>query len=341
MSERVRWGVLSSAKIGRVAVIPAIVKSGNGTLHAVASRSLEKAQELARKSGAARAYGSYEALLDDGAVDAVYVPLPNHLHKPWTLRALAAGKHVLCEKPLALDAIEAQEMAAAARASGLLLMEAFMYRFHPRSRRIKRLVEEGAIGEPRRVRTAFCFRLREPENVRLRPEMGGGALMDVGCYGVNVARWMLGAEPEAVQAQAVVGPSGVDVEFVGLLRFDAGRLAVVEASFASALQQTYTVVGSEGAIDLPHDAFVPRERKARFALRGVGDERGRVHTMRGADEYRLMVEHFADAVQGRTVLDLSLSDSVANMRVLDALAEAARSGRLVPVGPAVRASRPG
>ncbi len=325
MSEQVKWGVLGNANIARVCVIPAIQKSRNGTIHAIASRSLAKAQELVQQHHIPQAYGNYEALLANPAIDAVYIPLPNHLHKPWTLRALAAGKHVLCEKPFALNAIEAQQMTEAAKSAGLLLMEAFMYRFHPRSQRIKQLVEQGAIGVPRLIRATFSFNLRDPQNIRLRPEMGGGALMDVGCYGVSVARWLLNAEPEQIQAQAIYGPSGVDLTFVGLLRFSGGELAVVEASFVSALQQTWTVVGSEGTIELPHDAFIPWEKPAIFYLRGLEDEVGTVHTTAGADEYQLMVESFADAVLGRTGLPFDPLDSVNNMRVLHALSEAGRA----------------
>jgi predicted dehydrogenase len=163
------------------------------------------------------------------------------------------------------------------------------------------------------------------------PEAGGGALLDVGCYGVSVARWLLGSEPEDAQAQAAYGPSGVDLNFVGLLRFPEGRLAVVEASFVSALQQTFTVVGSEGAIDLPHDAFVPKDPEVIFYLRGIDEAVGSVQTIQGADPYQLMVEHFGDAVLGKASLGWSPQDSINNMRVLDALAEAARSGRSIPI----------
>ena len=278
--------------------------------------------------------GSYDELLADPEIDAVYIPLPNHLHHPWTLKALSAGKHVLCEKPLACSAAQAREMAAAAQDSGRLLMEAFMYRFHPRSRRVKALVDAGELGMLRLVRSAFCFKM-DPEifqdgrNVRLKPEMGGGALLDVGCYSVSVARWLMAAEPIAVQAQAVYQPDGVDVHLVGSLRFSEGRLAVLEASFISALQQTYSVVGSDGALELPHDAFIPRENDACYTRRRQDEEIGERHIVRGADEYRLMVEHFAAAISGDRPLDYQPEDSIANMRALDALAEAARTGNTV------------
>lgn len=328
-ARRLRWGVLSTANIARVCVIPALVRSTNGEIVALASRSQERARALADKHAIPTAYGSYAQLIADPTVEAVYVPLPNHLHRAWTLRATAAGKHVLCEKPLALNAQEAQEMADAARRAGVLLMEAFMYRFHPRSQRIKALVDEGGIGQPRLIRVAFSFIHTDKSDHRFQPQMGGGALMDVGCYGVSLARWVFGAEPERVLASSLYGHTGVDLTTVGLLRFPGDRLAVVEASFDAALQQTYTIVGTDGAIELPHDAFVPWENETTFILRGSDDEEGRRIATVGVDEYRLMVEHFAEAALGHTALAYSPQESVANMRVLDGLARAAREG--IPV----------
>jgi predicted dehydrogenase len=247
---------------------------------------------------------------------------------------LQAGKHVLCEKPLARDTREAQEMADAADNVGLTLMEGIMYRFHPRSKRIKEMVADGSIGTICLVRSAFCYPmdkdlLKSGQNARLKPDMGGGVLLDVGCYSVSVARWLLDAEPTQLQAQAVYHPAGVDVHLVGSLRFADSGLATVEASFISALQQTYTVIGSEGAIELPHDAFIPWEKEAVFTIRRKDDEVGQAYVVPGADEYQLMVEHFADAVLGETALDLTPQESVRNMQVLDALAEAARTGTTV------------
>ena len=303
MAAEMQWGILGNATIARKCVIGAIQKSRNGSVRALASRTPDKAQATAAQHGIPKLYDRYEAVLADPAVTAVYIPLPNHLHLPWTLKALAAGKHVLCEKPLACSAREAREMAAAARAADRFLMEALMYRFHPRSRRIKTIVAQG--------------------------EMGGGALLDVGCYGVSVARWLMAAEPVGVQAQAAYHPAGVDWHLVATLEFGPRRKAVVEASFITALQQTYCVVGSRGAIDLPHDAFIPWEKDAVFIHRGQDEETGTRHRVDGADEYQLMVEHFADVVQGHAPPDFTPAESVANMRVLDALAAAARSGRRI------------
>jgi predicted dehydrogenase len=334
MTDKIRWGVLGNATVARTCVIPAIQKSRNGLVHALATRRPEIADLLAAENHIERIYDRYEALLEDPAIDAVYIPLPNHLHLPWTLRALSAGKHVLCEKPIACTAQEAHEMADAIGRGNLFLMEAFMYRFHPRSRQIKQWVSEGRIGEPRLVRSAFCFHMAQEileagDNVRLRAGMGGGALLDVGCYSVSVARWMMGAEPTHVQAQAIYHDTGVDVHVVGTLQFPGGGLATLEASFISALQQTFSVVGTGGAIDLPHDAFIPWQKNAEYILRGQDQETGCKHVVPGADEYQLMVEHFSDAVLGNAKLDFLFEDSIANMKVLDALMQAALSGNTV------------
>jgi xylose dehydrogenase (NAD/NADP) len=334
MADKVRWGVMGNANIARVCVIPAIQQSSNSTVHALATNSLDLARRTATAEKIPHVYGQYDDLLADPEIHVVYIPLPNHLHHPWTLKALRAGKHVLCEKPLACNAREAREMADGALKAGVLLMEAFMYRFHPRSIRIKEMVADGSIGTPRLVRSAFCYHLDETllasgECTRLRPEMGGGALLDVGCYGVSVTRWLLDMEPTRLQAQALYHPCGVDVHFVATLRFAENSLATLEASFISALQQTYTVVGTKGAIELPHDAFIPWKRDAVFIHRRKDEERGDEHVTAGVDEYRLMVEHFAAAVLGERGLPYSPEESVRNMQIMDALAEAARTGNTV------------
>lgn len=334
MAERIKWGVLGNAEIARVCVIPAMQKSSNGMVYGLATRSPENARQLAAENNISQVYQGYDDLLADPEIDAVYIPLPNHLHRTWTLKALEANKHVLCEKPFACNATEATEMANVASAAGLLLMEAMMYRFHPRNRIIRHMVTSGKIGTVTLVRSSFCYPmdveiLAKGNNARLQGEMGGGALLDVGCYCVSVARWFMGVEPAAVQAQAVYHANGVDMHLVGSLRFAENGLATIEASFISALQQTYSVLGSEGAIELPHDAFIPWEREAVFTVRGKDQEVGQKQVMPGADEYLLMVEHFADAVLGKERLAITPEESIRNMRVLDGLAEAARTGTTV------------
>lgn len=333
MSDRVRWGILGNATIARKCIIPAIGKCGNGALAVLATRRPKSAVELKKTFGIGRLVADYEAVIADPGVDAVYIPLPNHLHLPWTLKALGAGKHVLCEKPLALNAAQAETMAQAAAAAGRLLMEGFMYRFHPRMQAIRSRIQDGEIGEVHTVRAAFCYRMADSimaaaANFRLRPETGGGALLDVGCYGVSLARWLLDAEPDRVQAQAVTHDTGVDIHATGIMGFGSRTLATVEASFISALQQTATVTGSKGAVELPHDAFIPWEKPSHFTLRTAQQETGNTVTFDGADEYQLMVEAFADAVLGRKPLPFSPEESVRNLRVLDALGRAARTGAI-------------
>jgi predicted dehydrogenase len=334
MAEQIKWGVLGNAEIARVCVIPAMQKSRNGMVHGLATRSPEDAGKVVADNNITQLYDSYDDLLADPVIDAVYIPLPNHLHYTWTLKALSADKHVLCEKPLARNSREAQEMADAAAGANLVLMEGIMYRFHPRNRLIRQMVNSGKIGTVALVRSSFCYPMDEEilakgKNARLKAGMGGGALLDVGCYSVSVARWFMGMEPSAVQAQAVYHSSGVDMHLVGSLRFAENGLATIEASFITSLQQTYSVLGSEGAIELPHNAFIPWEKEASFTVREKDQEVGQKHVTPGADEYQLMVEHFADAVFGKEALALTPEESVSNMRVLDGLAEAARTGNTV------------
>ena len=335
MNLSIKWGILGNATIARECMIPAIFNSANGRIQALASRNPEKAEPLAIKYNIPKLYSHYDAVIEDKQVDVVYVPLPNHLHKEWAINALNAGKHVLCEKPLACNAAEAMEMAAVASKNGLHLMEALMYRFHPRSRAIHKMVSQGKIGAPRIVRVSFCFHIEEhilkkKENARLKKK-GGGALLDVGCYGASVARWMMGENPESVQAAAHFNDEDVDIHAAGVLNFKNGGLATIEASFISALQQTYTVVGETGTIELPHNAFIPWEKDAAYVYRGRNEEIGGQEVIPGADEYRLMVEHFSDVIiHGASPL-VQIYDSIQNMRVLDALADSARSGQRVAI----------
>jgi predicted dehydrogenase len=285
------WGILGAAWIAERAVLPAIVASSNGRLVAIASRNPGRAQRMAAETSA-RVSESYEALLADPQVDAVYIPLVNNLHREWTLRAFAAHKHVLCEKPLAMDAAEAEEMAAAATSAGMHLMEAFMYRFHPR---IRDFID--GLRDVLQVRASFGFSLEDRSNYRLRPELGGGALLDVGCYTVNVARWILG-EPEDVLARARV--AGVDMTVSALLQFSRGQTASLWASFESPEEQELTVVTAKGVHRL-ENPFTYRQE---------------------ADQYQLMVESFADSVLHDRAVAIPPTESIANMRVLDRIREA-------------------
>jgi xylose dehydrogenase (NAD/NADP) len=291
--------VLGAADIARKAVLPAIAAAGNGELVALASRSAERARTMLEPYPGAEVADTYDAVLARSDVDAVYIPLPNGLHREWTLRALAAGKHVLCEKPLAVTAAEAVEMAAAAERSSLLLMEAFMYRFHPETREFV----EG-LRAPLHVQSSFGFTVRDPADIRLDGTIGGGALLDVGCYTVSVARWILG-EPVDVLASARMD-NGVDMTVTALLTFRGGETASLWASFESPQVQGLTVVARDGV----------HQRARPFS--SWRDPH---------DPYQLMVESFADSIlQGRPA-EIPLSESVANMRALDRIRQAWRAVR--------------
>lgn len=324
----VNWGVLSTARIADK-VIDGINTSRNGRLAAVASRDAAKARAFAAKHGAPGAYGSYEELLADPAITAVYNPLPNNLHAEWTMKAAAAGKHVLCEKPLASDAAEAAEAVAFCRERGVLLMEAFMYRFHPLVAEVRRRIAEGAIGDVHTVRGAFSFELHNTADIRLQPDMAGGALMDVGCYPVNLARLIFGAEPERVFA---IGhfreDSGVDMTLTGLLQFSGDRTGVVECSFDEPYRCEYEIVGSKGRIRVA-DGFVRTPVETGFDILR-GDQIERV-TIAPAHVYRLQAEYFADCVLHSRPIGHPAEDGLANMRVLTALLRSADEERAVPV----------
>ena len=263
-------------------------------------------------------------MLDDPAVDAVYIPLPNSLHREWTIKATEQGKHVLCEKPLAATAHECREMDAAARANGVQLMEAFMYRFHPRTQRAIELIRAGTVGDLRTIRSTFTFRLTKPNNIRLDGSLGGGALLDVGCYCVNVSRTMVGAEPESVQATATFGPTGVDLELAGLLRFAHGVVAVFDCSLTMERREWFEIGGTTGALRVGA-AFLPGTGDV-----AIEDHRGReaatLHPVPGAEQYRLMVEHFGDVVHGQAVLRYPATEAIANQMVIEALYRSARLG---------------
>ncbi|MDQ7843820.1 MAG: Gfo/Idh/MocA family oxidoreductase [Armatimonadota bacterium] len=319
---RVRWGVLGVASIAVRRLIPAIARSQTGVLQAVASREERRAREAAERFGFRRAYGSYEALLADPEVDAVYIPLPNSLHRTWTERAAAAGKHVLCEKPLGITADDARAAVEACARARVVLMEAFMYRFHPQIERMVELVRSGGIGPPWLVRAAFTFGVGPGPNIRLEPTLGGGGLLDVGCYCVNVARLILG-EPRTAFA-AAEEERGVDVRLAGALRFDGSRMALVDCGLRAPYRQVCEVVGTEGSL-LLRRPFQPEEDATEIVVRRARGEPEERIEIPGTNQYVLMVEHFAAVVAGAPAR-YPPQDAVANMRALDALAAAARTG---------------
>lgn len=326
--EPIRWGVLGVASIAVRTVIPAIQNARGARLVAIASRTPARAAEAAARLGV-RPYGSYEALLADSEVDAVYIPLPNALHREWTIRSAAAGKHVLCEKPLGLTAQEGREMIAACRVHGVHLMEAFMYRFHPRTAKVAQLAASGTVGELRLVRAAFTFTIREPQtNIRFSPELGGGSLYDVGCYGVNISRMLLG-EPAEVFAWGEIGGQGVDEAVVALLRFDTRRIAVVDCGLRILRREEVEIVGTAGRFVVPK-AFLPGTADAEFHHFHDAEE-SRI-LVRGTNQTQVMVEAFCEAVRTGGPVPYPPEDTVANLAVLEALLRSLRSGRAEVVG---------
>jgi predicted dehydrogenase len=327
---KVRWGVLGCARIARRGLIPGIQGSLTGSLLALASRDGSKAKAWAAEFGIPRAYGAYQQLLDDPEIDAVYIPLPNELHKPWVLAAADAAKQVLCEKPLALAAQEARQMAEHCQRRNVCLMEAFMWRHQPRTLAIRKLVAEGAIGALRLIRSSFSFPI-EPGDWRLEPRRGGGCLWDVGCYGVNTARLFAGREPTTCRAIAHLGDTGVDLSLTALLEFPDGGLATVDCSFEQPFRCHYELVGSRGSIDVPDAYLPPASSRPTARLRTLGapsdagakDDRVQLLEFDAGNQYSAMVDCFAKFRSTGSLVDPA-ENGVAQMIVLEQLASMAR-----------------
>ncbi len=320
-----RWGILGCARITRRGLIPGILGSTNSTLFALASRDGTTARAWAEEFGIPKAYGSYEQVIADPDVDAIYIPLPNELHRAWTFRAADAGKHVLCEKPLALDAAEARAMVEHCRRRGVVLREAFMWRHQPRVAEIRRRVAEGAIGQLRLIRSSFSFPI-DMNDWRIDSARGGGALWDVGTYGVNTARLYAGAEPESIKATARFGPSGVDLSLVAALKFPDGVLAAIDCSFEQPFRCSGELVGTEGRIEVP-DAYLPPDRPVARYFGPSGFAPGELEewTFDGRNQYACMVDAFAEAVATGGAGGAPGEDGLAQMTVLDAILASARS----------------
>jgi predicted dehydrogenase len=326
MSDRIlRWGILGTARINRRVIPPLRVSEGNRLL-AVASRTRERAAEHAREWGIERAHGSYEALLADPEVDVVYVPLPNHLHAEWAIKAARAGKHVLCEKPLALTVAEVDAMAQAAREAGVVLAEGFMYRHHPQTLAAKDLLDSGVIGQVRFVRGTFTFPLDRPKDVRWRPELGGGALWDVGCYPLSFTRFLLGQEPVEVFGTAVVGATGIDETFAGQLVFPGGVLAQLDCGFRSPVRAELELAGTEGTIRV-RNPWQPAPELPILVSRG--DQPAQAVPVEDKERFRLEIEDLASAILHGTPPRVALAESRANVAALVALHESARTSRPV------------
>lgn len=318
------WGVLGAGFIANRAVIPALQSSRNARVVAVASRDETRAKSAAAQHAIPRIYHDYKALLDDPDVQVVYIALPNSLHHEWAIRAAQHGKHVLCEKPFAMNAAECDEMIDACRNAGVLLMEAVMYRFHPRMQALKAMLDAGEIGEVRLLHAAFSFPFNAPTNYRAFPEFGGGALLDVGSYCVNAARWLIGMEPVSALSEISYSHDTLDVAASAILKFEAqgmrtAHMAHVQCSFEAAEHQVIEVIGSEAAITSPLAFTAWREDETWLLIQRGGAFEQRV--FQPTDPYRLMVEHFSDCVMGQATLLFPPEDGRATMRVLDMLRE--------------------
>jgi len=319
-----RWGLLSTARINR-SLIPPLRASPRHRLVAVASREPDRAHSYAQAWQIPHAFGSYEAMLASPEIDVVYISLPNSLHAHWTIQALRAGKHVLCEKPLATRVEDVDAIAAAAVETGKQVAEAFMYRHHPQTLKVKALIASGAIGDVRLVRGSFTFTLTDRGNVRVNAGLDGGSVWDVGCYPISYARTMLGAEPTEAFGMQFVGPGGVDEMFVGALRFADDVYAQLDCGFRAPFRTNMEIVGSEGVIVIPHP-FKPTARETIYIGR-AGDQLEPIVIEGPELLYLGEVEDMADAILNGTPPRVSLQDSRANVAAIVALLRSAREGR--------------
>jgi xylose dehydrogenase (NAD/NADP) len=328
MTERkVRWGIMSTASIGRRSVIPGIQESKRNVVAAVASRSLENAQKFADELGIPKAYGSYEELLNDHEIDAVYIPLPNHLHKEWTIKAAEAGKHILCEKPIALDEEEAREMVEVCEKEGVVLAEAYMYRHQKRYEDIKNLIKSGEIGDVRGIHSVFTFNnAKDYSNIRYTKEWGGGSIYDVGCYPISAARFLLEEEPSAVTTHAFFSPEHGDVDMVasGLMEFSNGVALTFDCAMWAEFRNELEILGSDGRIVLKN-AFLGDQS---YEITKGGQTK--TIQVENINPYALQADSFAGSVLEGKPTKFPLSDLVKSMRaVKGALDSAERQERII------------
>ncbi|WP_347862352.1 Gfo/Idh/MocA family oxidoreductase [Salimicrobium sp. PL1-032A] len=320
--EKIRWGIMGAANIAKKQLIPAITRARNAEVTAIATGSdPEKAAQLADQFEIEKAYDSYEQLLEDEDIDAVYIPLPNHLHKEWTIKAAEKGKHILCEKPLGLSVKEVEEMEAAALNHGVLLMEAFMYYFHPQHDRVKEIIASGEIGQVKYMRASHSFLLPEEKrktNIRADKEKGGGSIYDVGCYGVHAIRNVLEDEPDKVVVHSTVDEHyGIESTSVGYFTFTDGKRAVMESSFDMTNKNEYEIIGTKGKILVPR-AFRPDVEGGQGLVQVTVGDIFRTESISG-DQYRFEVEHLSEAIfnEDDNVVH-TLGNTMDNMRVLEA-----------------------
>jgi predicted dehydrogenase len=324
----VRWGILSTAKIGRTKVVPGMMKNPLCQVVAVASRHEEAAQRMASELGIERAYGSYEALLADPDIEAIYNPLPNHLHVPMTLAAAAAGKHVLCEKPIAITADEAEQLKQAS--SQVLIAEAFMVRHHPQWQRAREIIRAGDIGELRSIQVIFSYFNVEPDNIRNRPDIGGGGLLDIGCYAVVAGRYFFEAEPVRAIALVDQDPTyGIDRTTSALLDFGTGRQLTFTVSTQSVPFQRVQLLGTKGRIEIEIPFNAPPDRLTRIFIddgSAHGGLSARAIEFPVIDQYEQQGVAFSRAIRGEGTFTYGLEDALMNMRILDAIRHSAETG---------------
>jgi predicted dehydrogenase len=315
-----RWGIVSTAKIGVGKVIPGTQKAERCEVLAIASRDAERATRVAEELAIPNAHGSYEALLADPDVDAVYIPLPNHEHAAWTIAAARAGKHVLCEKPLAMTVAEGEEMVQTCAAEGVLLMEAFMYRLHPSWEAVRELVASGRIGRLRAIQSWFSYFNDDPANIRNVPEFGGGALYDIGCYCINLSRMLFGREPSRVEASVTRDGTGTDVLTSAILAFDED-VATFTCSTRAEPDQRVHVYGTEGRISVGIPFNIPPDRPTEIVLTSGGDPpvnpSSETITFPTADVYTIQAERFAEAVLDGRAVPIPPEDAIGNLRVIE------------------------
>jgi predicted dehydrogenase len=331
MSRTVSWGVLSTARIGTEKVIPAMQRGAVSRVAAIASRDKARGEAVARELGIPRSYGSYEELLADPAIEAIYNALPNHLHVPWTIRALQAGKHVLCEKPIALSAEEAATLIAAREQTGKLVAEAFMVRHHPQWQKAREIARSGRVGDVRAMQTYFSYHLTDPSNVRNQADIGGGGLYDIGCYAILTARYIFGAEPERVIASFERDPAmGIDRVTSGLAEFPGGRQLSFLCATQLVLGQRVQILGTTGRIEVAVPFNAPANKATRLLVDDGRDVEGSgvtVEEIAPCDQYTLQGDAFSRAVLGEAPLEWPIEDAVLTMRVIDAYFRSGLSGR--------------
>jgi predicted dehydrogenase len=328
---KLAWGILGGANIGIKRVIPAIMSGRCGRVAAIASRDAARAARIAAELGIERSYGSYQALLDDPAIEAIYNPLPNHLHVEWTVRALEAGKHVLCEKPIALNAAEAEAIVAARDRTGKRVVEAFMVRCHPQWHRVRELVRSGRIGTVRAIQSAFVFSVLDPNNVRNRADIGGGALYDVGCYPIVTARYLFEAEPERVIALIDRDPRmQVDRLTSAMLAFAGGRHVTLVSSLQLAPYQRVVVLGAEGRIELAVPFTPSKDHRCRIVIdsgKSLDGGSAQFEEFAPLDQYAEQCDLAVAVFRHEVEQEFPIEDAIDNMRVIDALYRSAASQR--------------